>query len=298
MANNGLTSSKAPAAPPYRNGPYTWDQNITFEGDVTVEGTFTFGDAATDNLIVEGDLRVNDDRFLHFGDGEDVSLEYDEDGDDVLKVTGALWHFANSGGAAPANAIFFGAGTSGSPATTSTANKSFIEFRTQSTATSGDSRALYLRHDLNGAGVSGEAIRAFSKITAAAATARGAHISLDVASAGSTSGLGVGVDNQILVHDGALSGGTYAVGNFEIYSAGSSTDVSGVTEISFLRFVAGGDGTGAGNVDDNAFFATFSGVAAGSGNMIDTDITTHSAYGGLRVNIPGVGTRYLALVSD
>jgi hypothetical protein len=41
----------------------------------------------------------------------------------------------------------------------------------------------------------------------------------------------------------------------------------------------------------------FSGIAAGNGNIIDTNITTHTAYGGLKVNIPGVGTRWIALVS-
>ena len=207
-------------------------------------------------------------------------------------------HLSGAGGAVSENHVLLGAGTSASPSTTATANKSFIEFRTESTATSGDSRALYLRHSLNGVGISGEAVRAFSKIDAAAGTCRGAHISLDVASAGSCSGLGIGVDNQILVHDGALTGGTYAVGNFEIFSAGSSTDVSGVTELSFMRIVAGGNSTGAANVDDNANLMTFSGLVAGSGNLINTDITTHTAYGGLKVNIPGVGVRYIALVTN
>lgn len=215
----------------------------------------------------------------------------------TFTITGKIGLGLN-GGTASASGLLMGVGTSASPATTSTAGDIFAEFRTESTATSGDSRGLYWRHSLNGAGVSGEAIRAFSKIEAAAATCRGAHVSLDVAAAGSCSGLGVGVDNQILVHNGALAGGTYAVANLEIYSAGSSTDVSGVTRISFLRVNAGGDGTGAGNVDDNAYFLELAGVAAGSGNMIDTDITTHTAYGGLRVYIPGVGTRYIALVTN
>ena len=250
-------------SPPYSGaGDLTCTNNITFTGNLTVQGNFTFGDAATDALTVNG----------------------------IMKL-------AAGSGTAAANAILMGYGTSGDPSTTSTANKSFIEFRTESTATSGDSRGFYLRHSLNGAGVSGEAIRAFSKIDAAAATCRGAHVSLDVATAGSCSGLGIGVDNQILVHDGALTGGTYSAVNSEIYSAGSSTDVSGVTKISFFRISAGGDSTGAANVDDNAFFLDASGVAAGSGNIIDTDITTHTAYGGLKVNIPGVGTRWIALVS-
>lgn len=258
-----LTGSNGIASPPYSgSGDLTLSNDLTLTGDLTVQGDFTFGNASTDTLTVNGILK------LDAADGADA-----------------------------ANAILMGVGTTANPATTSTAGKSFIELRTQSTATSGDSRGFYLRHDLNGAGVSGEAIRAFAKLTGATATSRGAHISLDVASTGSASGLGVGVDGQILVHDGALSGGTYSALQSEIYSAGSSTDVSGVTDISFLRVSAGGDSTGAGNVDDNANMITFSGVAAGSGNMIDTDVTTHSAYAGLRINIAGT-TKYLAVVSD
>lgn len=323
------------AAPPYTNGPYTFSEDITFEGSVTVQGTFTFGDAATDNLIVAGDLRVNDDRFLHFGSDEDVSIEYDEDGTNDLRIIGADWVFdddlklyfgsdkdaylyydettndvlelsgsangiwlSKQGGAIAANMLLLGAGTSGSPATTSVANKSFVEFRTQSTATSGDSRGIYWRHDLNGAGVSGEAVRAFSKVTAAAATARGAHISLDVdVSSGSVSGLGVGMDAQVLVGDGALSGGNYAVINAEVYSAGSSVDISGVTKFDLMRFSLGGDSTGADNVDSNSGFMNFSGFTAGSGNIIDSDITALTGKAGLRVYVDGALYGYIPIVS-
>lgn len=201
-----------------------------------------------------------------------------------------------SGGAVSASGLLAGVGTTANPATTATADAKFIEVRAETTATSGDNRLMYLRYSLNGT-TGGECIRAFTKLEAAGTTVRGAHVSLDVAATGSASGLGIGVDNQILVHNGALTGGTYSVINSEIYSAGSSTDVSGVTSMSFFRAVAGGDGTGAANVDDNAFLMDFSGIAAGSGNIIDTNITTHTAYGGLKVNIPGVGTRWIALVS-
>ena len=81
---------------------WTFKKNITVTGSATITsnlvcaGNFTFGDATTDNLIVAGDLRVNDDRFLHFGTGEDVSIEYDENGTDKLVIHGAGWTFAGT----------------------------------------------------------------------------------------------------------------------------------------------------------------------------------------------------------
>jgi len=73
------------------NRNWTFKQNVTVEGDLTIEGDITFGDAASDTAAVAGDLRINDDRFLHFGTDEDVSIEYDENGIDTLLVTGAAW---------------------------------------------------------------------------------------------------------------------------------------------------------------------------------------------------------------
>lgn len=188
------------------------------------------------------------------------------------EIKNGIVKWKNKNGADAANALLYGIGTSADPSLTSTAGKVFKEFRCKTTATSGDNRLQYMRFEIAGAGASGECIRAFSKISAAAATVRGAHISLDVSSTGSASGLGVGVDGQILVFDGALTGGTYASLNSEIYSAGSSTDVSGVTEISFLRFSNGGDSTGVANVDDNAFLFVLTGGAVASGNIVEADI--------------------------
>lgn len=256
--------------------------------DLTTTGDTILGDAAGDTTIINGDsttlnttliVGVNDTGHdvQFFGATAGAHFLWDESADQLLLVGGATLDLSGkinlglNGGADSASGLLMGVGTSANPATTSAAGNMFIECRTESTATSGDSRSLYLRHSLNGAGISGEAIRAFAKIEAAAATCRGAHISLDVASAGSCSGLGVGVDSQILVHNGALSGGTYAVANVEAYSAGSSTDISGVTEFSLARFSLGGDTTGAANVDDNAFFMTLTGGTIASGNIVETE---------------------------
>ena len=89
--------------------------------------------------------------------------------------------------------VLFGGGTAADPITTATADKNFIDYRTESTATSGDSRAMYLRHYLSSTG-SGEAIRAYATANATncatGGTVNGIHASLSVAAAGSISGQG------------------------------------------------------------------------------------------------------------
>lgn len=100
-------------------------------------------------------------------------------------VTGVPSFIGATAGAVTA-ALVFGGGTSATPCTTSTADKNFLAFWTQSTATSGDSRGLYIRHYLGAAG-SGEALRAFGTATAAnvatGGTANGAHISFELSGA-------------------------------------------------------------------------------------------------------------------
>jgi hypothetical protein len=165
-------------------------------------------------------------------------------------------------------AVLLRAGSSASPETTARADDKFVELRCKSTATSGDNRLIYARYDLDGAGASGEALRAFSDLGAVCTTARGAHISLQAGATGYVSGLGAGVDAQLYVNNEVLAGGTYAALNAEIYSAGSTSAVSGVTSLSLFRAVLGGDATGAGRVDDKANLITLTGGANGSGNIV------------------------------
>lgn len=83
--------------------------------------------------------------------------------------------------------LYLGRGTSTTPATTATADKNWIGFWFDTTATSGDSRGMYLRQYFSGAGVSGEAARIYgtvNNVTAATGgTVNGAHISLSVTGA-------------------------------------------------------------------------------------------------------------------
>lgn len=213
---------------------------------------------------------------------------------EISKSVNSALKLRAQGGADSSSGLLFGIGTSASPSTTSAASAKFFEYRCQSTATSGDNRLLYMRYELNGTG-GGECLRAFTKVTASVGTARGAHISLDVSTDGAISGLGIGVDCQLLLPGESVTTGTWAACNAEIFTV-ASTALGGAT-MSMFRGVVSGDSTAINDVDDNGFYLELGGITAGSGNIIDTAITTHTAYGGLKVKIPGVGTRWLALVS-
>lgn len=192
-----------------------------------------------------------------------------------------------------ANAVIMGGGTSAAPLLSSAANAKFLEFRCKNTATSGDNRLAYLRFEMSGAGGGGEAIRAFSKPTAALGTARGAHISLDFGdSGGSVSGLGVGVDAQLLIGNHAYNSGTVFAGQSEIYMSGSSSTVPASHAIHSIK--ANGDATGVANVL-NAF--AFAG-STGTGKMIYNSDSTGAteSNGSIRILVDegsGYVARYL-----
>jgi hypothetical protein len=173
------------------------------------------------------------------------------------------------GGSSP-SPLLFGVGTAADPATTSTASKKFIEFRTESSATSGDSRLAYLRHYLSGAGGGGEALRAFTTVNnVAGATAHGAHISLNFGTSGSLTGLGVAGRNTLHIPNDGTQSGTLAALQAEVYSDGSLSDPNGATELSFIRIINDGNANGKADVDTDAFVFSLQGFTAGSGKAID-----------------------------
>lgn len=164
-------------------------------------------------------------------------------------------------------------GTSTSHLVISDANTNFIENRFESSATSGDNRGIYNRLYFTGAGASGESLRSYTDIVGVAlGTAHGAHISLGLGEGtvvGAVTGLGVAVRATLNLPNASLdSGGTYAAIMPEIFAHGSSTQPSAVTELSFIRCVAGGQATGRQEIDDKAYLLVIDGVAEGSGNMV------------------------------
>lgn len=112
-------------------------------------------------------------------------------------------------------ALYLGRGTSSAPATNADANKNWIGFWFDTTATSGDTRGLYLRQYFSGAGVSGEAARIFgtvNNVTAATGgTVNGAHITLSVTGAsGAVSGAGNALRATLGLGASTNAGGTLA----------------------------------------------------------------------------------------
>lgn len=175
---------------------------------------------------------------------------------------------ARQGGAVSTTALLMGIGTTANPAKTSTASKNFFDCRCQTTAPSGDNRLAYLRYDIDGAGASGECIRALTDLGAAAGNARGAHVSLQAGATGYITGLGAGVDAQLYIKNEALhANGTYAVINAEIYSEGATSSVAAATQVSFFRVVASGNATGIGTVDDKAYLFTLEGFSSGAAKL-------------------------------
>jgi len=135
-------------------------------------------------------------------------------------------------------------------------------------ATSGDSRGIYVKHSITGVGGGGDALRAYCVVDdVVGATARGAHISLGFDSSGTITGLGSAMTATLHVPATAGMTGTVCAVNAEIYSDAATSDPAGATSISFFRVANSGDATGAADVDDDAVLFDLSGFTSGSAKM-------------------------------
>lgn len=145
-------------------------------------------------------------------------------------------------------ALYLGGGTSTAPMLTSQANKNFVGFWTKSTAVGGDNRGWYLRHYLAGLGGGGECLRAFTTVEPATdidiGTAHGAHISLNFgATYGKLSGLGLACRNTLHIPNRAVTLGTIAAHQAEIYMDGTSANPTATRLALYRGIVDGGDAT-------------------------------------------------------
>lgn len=183
--------------------------------------------------------------------------------------------------------------------TTATANVKFLRYYFENTAESGDNRGMYLRLFLGGAGGGGEAARIFTTCNdIAAGTAHGAHISLDFASTGSVTGLGVAMRATLHIPDDAgWAPGTVSAIQAEIYSDGANSDTDGATEVSFLRIIASGTQAGIDDLEDDAFAISLQGFTAATGSLIEIGTGMGTVTGTIKIKI-GSDVRFLPFYSS
>lgn len=163
----------------------------------------------------------------------------------------ADYHWENEGSKTSASWVraVSGGGSSGSPITTSTANTKFKKLyaKTETTGAGSDTRAYYMRLYLSGISTGGgECLRAFTTVEAAVGTARGAHISLEYGTSGSTSGLAAALSATLHIpNTGTMTGNLSAIEAQAWCDAGGDDDVTIPSEHGLIRCTVGGD---AGNV--------------------------------------------------
>jgi len=264
----------------------TWDgSNLVVLPAADDTGIFKFGNGTKD-MDVNVYLGAATD-YLSFDVGNKALQLH---GDARLDLSNATIAAANTDGGV------LKAGTSGSPVVEDTANMKFISLYFDNGATSGDSRGIYNRLYITGAGGGGESLRSFTSVDdVAGATAHGAHLSLNFGDSGSITGLGVATRSTLHIPDASLGGGTYAALQAEIWSDGSSSAFAG-TELSFIRVVNAGDATGLQDIEDSAFLMSISGGSIASGNMMQAQSAAAVSHV-LRIKGPDGNTYYL-MVSD
>ena len=187
------------------------------------------------------------------------------------------------------------AGTSAAPVVSTVANQNFIQVYTSSNKAGvcGFYNHLYL----TAAAAGGESFRTFTSVSdVAAGTAHGAHISLSFGTTGSITDLGVASRNTLHIANSAITGGTYAAIQPELYADGSTSDPAAVTELSFIRVVNDGNATGVGKIDDKAFLLTLAGGAIGAGNVMAAKTAAAISHT-LRMKGPD-GVTYYLMVSN
>jgi hypothetical protein len=155
---------------------------------------------------------------------------------------------------------------------------------------------MYLRLYLTG-GAGGEALRAFCTVSSntPADTVNGAHISLSFgATIGNVTGLGTAVRATLHVPNRALTGNCAAI-QAELYADGASSANGGV--LSFVRFSLGGNATGITALTQHAScvaFAFDAGVVDATDGVIDSNRTTNTNGGCIKIYIEGIGTRWIS----
>jgi len=158
------------------------------------------------------------------------------------------------------------AGTSGVPNTTATASVKHISIYTETTATSGASRGLYLNHKADGAGTTtGEAIRGRLLCSAAVGSMTGVSGGFEFDSGGAISGSATGMSGSMVLNSGGQSTG----GLYGISACMHFLGTGGVpTHHAILEIRAAGNATGADKCLNAISFCSTGTNSGSSGYMI------------------------------
>ena len=177
-------------------------------------------------------------------------------------------------GANPA-AVLMGYGTSTTRVVSGDASAKFISFYTEG---NGDSQyGAYFRHYVSTAAISNDCLRAFATVNnVAAATVRGAHISLSMGASGTVTGLGAALECTLHIPTTAGQTGTIYAVKAAINSDGAASDPAGATTLAYFAAVNQGDATGGADVDDDAALIHIDGHTIGNGNLIEAVGTAYA----------------------
>lgn len=189
-----------------------------------------------------------------------------------------------------------GLGSSGTAMTLTTYANHAIEIYTTCASDDGSNSVepIYVKSTMTGAGgVGGRARFHMYTNVALGGWANALKAYAEFGASGRVTGLGSALCAELALSAGTTQGNYAAVECELIAGSGASTG----TATGF--FYCNADGTDEDTVDSNAFLFIFGdALDAASGKFIDTDKTTHNAYGGIRISIEGVGTKYLAVVDN
>jgi hypothetical protein len=158
-----------------------------------------------------------------------------------------------------------------------TANHKFVSRYYDNGATSGDATGDYLRLYISGAGGGGDALRSFATVSdVAAATVRGAHISLSMGTSGTVTGLGAAIEATLHIPSTAGQTGTLYALKAAINSDAATSDPAGATTLAYFAAVNQGDATGGADVDDDAALIHIDGHTIGNGNLVEAVGTAYA----------------------
>ena len=266
--------------------------DVDVTGNVTIDATGTFsvdGVGASNVTTDTGDLTIatttSGDLILTSASGEITA-------NDLIKPSAMA-------GADSAGALLIGVGTTGDPATTATADKNALEFRTQTTATSGDYRAIYARTDFAGAGGGGEGFRGNTVITAAADNVISGNFGTEIkAAGGSITGLAVGCRGALTMPNETQTGGTVYAGMSEIWLGGTST-VANFTKHAIHAFGVEGADASTRNAQIDTLFEVY-GVTSTSGGLFyaNTAAVPGNADASYRTMCPDGVVRWILLFNQ